>query len=29
MVGEDPASKLYVKNKQLACKKIGIDCAII
>jgi methylenetetrahydrofolate dehydrogenase (NADP+)/methenyltetrahydrofolate cyclohydrolase len=24
LVGEDPASKLYIKNKRLACKKVGI-----
>lgn len=25
MVGEDNASKVYVKNKSLACKEVGID----
>lgn len=24
LVGEDPASKVYVKNKELACQKVGI-----
>lgn len=26
LVGEDPASKVYVKNKNSACKKVGINC---
>jgi methylenetetrahydrofolate dehydrogenase (NADP+) / methenyltetrahydrofolate cyclohydrolase len=25
LVGEDPASQVYVKNKRLACERIGID----
>lgn len=25
LIGDDPASKLYVRNKSKACKKIGID----
>lgn len=25
MVGNDPSSKIYVRNKSLACKEIGID----
>lgn len=25
LVGEDPASQVYVKNKGIACKKVGID----
>ncbi len=25
LVGEDPASQVYVKNKQLACERIGIE----
>ncbi len=25
LVGEDPASQVYVKNKLLACKKVGIE----
>ena len=25
LVGEDPASQVYVKNKKLACKRVGID----
>ena len=25
IVGEDPASKTYVKNKKLACQPVGID----
>lgn len=24
LIGEDPASKIYVKNKRLACKEVGI-----
>ena len=26
LVGEDPASKIYVNNKSNACKKVGISC---
>ena len=26
MVGNDPASKVYVRNKRNACKEIGIEC---
>lgn len=29
LVGEDPASAVYVKNKQLACGKAGIDSELI
>ena len=25
MVGEDPASKVYVKNKSKACNEVGIE----
>lgn len=25
LVGDDPASKIYVRNKQKACEKVGID----
>lgn len=25
LVGEDPASEVYVRNKRLACEKVGID----
>ncbi len=25
LVGEDPASEVYVRNKQLACQRVGID----
>ena len=25
MVGDDPASKVYVKNKSKACKEVGVD----
>jgi methylenetetrahydrofolate dehydrogenase (NADP+)/methenyltetrahydrofolate cyclohydrolase len=25
LVGDDPASQVYVKNKRLACERIGID----
>lgn len=25
LVGEDPASQVYVKNKRLACERVGID----
>ena len=25
MVGDNPASKVYVKNKSFACQKVGID----
>lgn len=25
LVGEDPASQVYVKNKRLACERIGVD----
>lgn len=29
LVGDDAASQVYVKKKQQACQKIGIECAII
>ena len=29
VVGDDPASKVYVRNKQRACKAVGIDSQII
>jgi methylenetetrahydrofolate dehydrogenase (NADP+)/methenyltetrahydrofolate cyclohydrolase len=29
LVGDDPASLTYVKNKQLACKRVGIDSRLI
>ena len=25
LVGEDPASQVYVRNKQRACERVGID----
>ncbi len=25
LVGDNPASKIYIKNKEIACKKVGID----
>jgi methylenetetrahydrofolate dehydrogenase (NADP+)/methenyltetrahydrofolate cyclohydrolase len=25
LVGDDPASEIYVRNKQLACRRVGID----
>lgn len=28
LIGEDPASQVYVRNKQRACQKTGIDAAI-
>ena len=27
LIGDDPASKLYVRNKEKACHKIGINCS--
>lgn len=29
VVGDDPASKVYVRNKQRACKAVGIDSQVI
>lgn len=29
LVGDDPASAVYVKNKQLACGKVGIDSELV
>lgn len=29
LVGEDPASKVYVKNKQTACEKVGIYSKVV
>ncbi len=29
LVGDDPASKIYVKNKQLAAQKVGIESSVI
>ena len=29
LVGEDPASQVYVKNKKLACKRVGIDSDLL
>lgn len=29
LVGEDPASKVYVRNKERACKEVGIDSHVI
>lgn len=29
IVGEDPASKVYVRNKERACKQLGIDSILI
>lgn len=29
VVGDDPASKVYVRNKQRACKAVGIDSQIV
>ena len=29
MVGEDPASKVYVRNKSKACNDVGIEYEII
>lgn len=29
LVGEDPASQVYVRNKQRACQRAGIDSALI
>jgi len=29
LVGEDPASQVYVKNKKLACKRVGIDSELM
>ena len=26
LVGEDPASQVYVRNKELACEKVGVKC---
>lgn len=28
LIGDNPASRVYVKNKQLACKEIGIDSQV-
>jgi len=25
LIGDDPASGIYVKNKRLACERVGID----
>ena len=29
LVGEDPASKIYVRNKQKAAEKVGITSTVI
>lgn len=29
LVGENPASEVYVRNKQLACEKAGIDSSLV
>lgn len=29
VVGDDPASKVYVRNKQRACKAVGIDSQVV
>ena len=26
LVGDDPASEIYVRNKRLACEEVGIIC---
>ena len=28
LVGEDPASQVYVRNKEKACREIGINSAV-
>src|SRR5690554_4726480 len=29
LIGENPASQIYVRNKQKACKEVGIDSVLI
>ncbi len=29
LVGEDPASQVYVRNKEKACKSVGMDSRLI
>ena len=29
LVGEDPASKIYVRNKERACNEVGINSKVI
>lgn len=29
LVGDDPASAVYVRNKEKACKEVGIECRVV
>ena len=29
LVGQDPASQVYVRNKEIACQKAGIDSQVL